>query len=151
MYPSKRLQRDTDVQCKTVETNPSPNRYSNAAQFLIAHPNATVFGVSANGEVPIRTQTDHHLLQLGHVIGHAETGRVWQSRRFWELADKELNAGGELLALHDAYRAADIAAGPAATSRDTAVEGTEMQTEGESAKAEITADSRESSYHAISL
>jgi DNA-binding FadR family transcriptional regulator len=21
-------------------------------------------------------------------IGHAETGRVWQSRRFWELADK---------------------------------------------------------------
>jgi hypothetical protein len=22
-------------------------------------------------------------------IGHAETGRLWQSRRFWELGDKE--------------------------------------------------------------
>jgi DNA-binding transcriptional regulator YhcF (GntR family) len=40
-------------------------------------------------------------------IGHAETGRVWQSRPFWEHADKELNADGELLALHDAYRAAN--------------------------------------------
>jgi DNA-binding XRE family transcriptional regulator len=39
-------------------------------------------------------------------IGHAETGRLWQSRDFWERADKELNAGGELLARHDAYRAA---------------------------------------------
>ena len=38
-------------------------------------------------------------------VGHAETGRLWQSRRFWERADKELNANGELLALHDAYRA----------------------------------------------
>lgn len=51
-------------------------------------------------------------------IGHAETGRVWQSRRFWELADKELNAGRELLALHDAYRAADTPA-TSATSDDT--------------------------------
>jgi hypothetical protein len=39
-------------------------------------------------------------------IGHAETGRLWQSRRFWETADKALNGGGHLLALHDAYRAA---------------------------------------------
>jgi DNA-binding transcriptional regulator YhcF (GntR family) len=39
-------------------------------------------------------------------VGHAETGRLWQSRRFWEHADKELGAGGELLALHDVYRAA---------------------------------------------
>jgi transcriptional regulator with XRE-family HTH domain len=39
-------------------------------------------------------------------IGHAETGRLWQSRRFWETADKALNAGGHLLTLHDAYRAA---------------------------------------------
>jgi DNA-binding XRE family transcriptional regulator len=38
-------------------------------------------------------------------VGHAETGRLWQSRRFWERADKAVNAGGELLALHDAYRA----------------------------------------------
>lgn len=42
-------------------------------------------------------------------IGHAETGRLWQSRGFWERADKELDAGGELLARHDAYRAATAA------------------------------------------
>jgi DNA-binding transcriptional regulator YhcF (GntR family) len=35
-------------------------------------------------------------------IGHAETGRLWQSRRFWELADKGVGSGGELLVLHDA-------------------------------------------------
>ena len=39
-------------------------------------------------------------------IGHAETGRTWQSRRFWERADAALNAAGDLLRLHDAYRAA---------------------------------------------
>jgi DNA-binding transcriptional regulator YhcF (GntR family) len=39
-------------------------------------------------------------------IGHAETGRLWQSREFWEHADVILAAGGDLLALHDAYRAA---------------------------------------------
>jgi DNA-binding transcriptional regulator YhcF (GntR family) len=39
-------------------------------------------------------------------IGHAETGRLWQSRDFWQRADKSLNAAGELLSLHDAYRAA---------------------------------------------
>jgi DNA-binding transcriptional MocR family regulator len=41
-------------------------------------------------------------------IGHAETGRTWQSRPFWELADKALNAGGDLLRLHDAYRTAEV-------------------------------------------
>ena len=39
-------------------------------------------------------------------VGHAETGRTWQSRRFWERADDALRAGGALLRLHDAYRAA---------------------------------------------
>jgi DNA-binding transcriptional regulator YhcF (GntR family) len=39
-------------------------------------------------------------------VGHAETGRLWQSRRFWYAADQALDAGGELLRLHDAYRAA---------------------------------------------
>jgi Helix-turn-helix domain/Bacterial regulatory proteins, gntR family len=39
-------------------------------------------------------------------IGHAETGRLWQSRRFWERADQVLGARGELLRLHDAYREA---------------------------------------------
>jgi DNA-binding transcriptional regulator YhcF (GntR family) len=42
-------------------------------------------------------------------IGHAETGRLWQSRNFWERADKSLNVGGELLAFHDVYRAVSAA------------------------------------------
>jgi hypothetical protein len=42
-------------------------------------------------------------------IGHAETGRLWQSRKFWERADAVLDAGGALLCLHDAYRAAGAA------------------------------------------
>ena len=55
-------------------------------------------------------------------IGHAETGRLWQSRRFWELVDKGLRAGGELLALHDAYRAAAIPADSATAFGDTEAE-----------------------------
>jgi DNA-binding XRE family transcriptional regulator len=42
-------------------------------------------------------------------IGHAETGRTWQARHFWEQANKALNTGGELLRLHDAYRTAQAA------------------------------------------
>ena len=39
-------------------------------------------------------------------VGHAETGRLWQSRNFWERADKALGAHGLLLRHHDDYRAA---------------------------------------------
>jgi hypothetical protein len=56
-------------------------------------------------------------------VGHAETGRLWQSRHFWENADKALSACGELLRAHDAYRAAvtaDPAPGPT-TKGDTAM------------------------------
>ena len=42
-------------------------------------------------------------------VGHAETGRTWQARYFWENCDKALDAHGELLRLHDAYRAATTA------------------------------------------
>jgi hypothetical protein len=49
-------------------------------------------------------------------VGHAETGRLWQSRRFWERADAVLGAAGGLLRLHDAYRRAVAAAGQ--TARD---------------------------------
>jgi DNA-binding transcriptional MocR family regulator len=56
-------------------------------------------------------------------VGHAETGRLWQSRRFWEHADKVVDAGGELLALHDSYRAATVQADP-----NTAAETSETQT-----------------------
>ena len=53
-------------------------------------------------------------------VGHAETGRLWQSRTFWESADKILDACGELLLLHDAYDdarnrpAASVPPGPTA-------------------------------------
>jgi Helix-turn-helix domain len=36
-------------------------------------------------------------------VGHAETGRLWQSRDWWQLTDKALDADGALVALHDAY------------------------------------------------
>ena len=67
-------------------------------------------------------------------IGHAETGRLWQSREFWEKADLTLAAGGELTRLYDAYRAGtagtagtgqpgtllpDVPAGPPALTRLT--------------------------------
>ena len=45
-------------------------------------------------------------------IGHAETGRLWQGRPFWEHADQALGADGELLALHDAYQDARTATSP---------------------------------------
>ena len=55
-------------------------------------------------------------------IGHAETCRLWQSRGFWELADKELRAGGELLASHDAYRTAAVSAGLPTAPEETGSE-----------------------------
>jgi hypothetical protein len=41
-------------------------------------------------------------------VGHAETGRLWQSRNFWERADEALGAHGLLLRHHDDYRAAAV-------------------------------------------
>ena len=43
-------------------------------------------------------------------VGHAETGRLWQSREFWERANAVLGANGALLRLHDAYREAGTSA-----------------------------------------
>ena len=48
-------------------------------------------------------------------VGHAETGRVWQSRRFWERADGVLLADGALLRLHEEHQAAAHAPQDAAT------------------------------------
>jgi DNA-binding transcriptional regulator YhcF (GntR family) len=58
-------------------------------------------------------------------IGHAETGRLWQSRQFWEHADAILDAAGDLLGLHDAFSAASAASGaddPAAAETASAGE-----------------------------
>jgi DNA-binding XRE family transcriptional regulator len=38
-------------------------------------------------------------------VGHAETGRLWQSRRFWQSVDLALKADGDLLGRYDAWRA----------------------------------------------
>ena len=35
--------------------------------------------------------------------GHAETGRLWQSRRFWQSVDLALRADGALLGRYDAW------------------------------------------------
>lgn len=43
-------------------------------------------------------------------VGHAENGRLWQSRQFWQRADALLGNG--LLDLYDAYQAAGHAAAP---------------------------------------
>ena len=42
-------------------------------------------------------------------IGHAETGRLWQARAFWEKADLMLAADGELTRRYDVYHAATAA------------------------------------------
>jgi transcriptional regulator with XRE-family HTH domain len=40
-------------------------------------------------------------------VGHAETGRTWQGRSFWQRADLELGAAGDLLRLYDWYKASE--------------------------------------------
>lgn len=57
-------------------------------------------------------------------VVHAETLRLWQARRFWEHADKELGAGGDLLALYDDYRACRDADKDAKTRARTEAEDT---------------------------
>ena len=46
-------------------------------------------------------------------VGHAETGRLWQSRGFWERADGALFADGALQRLHEQYQAAAVSPGQA--------------------------------------
>jgi DNA-binding transcriptional regulator YhcF (GntR family) len=63
-------------------------------------------GLAARRHAAGLTQVELAALAYASVttVGHAETGRVWQSRQFWERADAALGAGGDLLRLHDAYR-----------------------------------------------
>jgi transcriptional regulator with XRE-family HTH domain len=55
-------------------------------------------------------------------VAHAETGRLWQSRHFWERADKALGAEGALLALHDAYRAVSVPSGCVSSDLEPLIE-----------------------------
>ena len=50
-------------------------------------------------------------------IGHAETGRVWQSGGFWRRADGLLLADGALLRMHEEYQAAAVLPAPAGPSQ----------------------------------
>jgi hypothetical protein len=66
-------------------------------------------------------------------VGHAETGRLWQSRRFWERVDAVLGAHGDLLRLHDAYREAaapGVAAAVFASQTGGSAGGDEVPGEG---------------------
>jgi DNA-binding XRE family transcriptional regulator len=98
----------------TLRPGPSPNARPRVAGPDPAGPDRAARAAALSGALAARrraaglTQLDLAALAGCSVtsIGHAETGRLWQSRRFWETADKALNGGGHLLALHDAYRAA---------------------------------------------
>jgi hypothetical protein len=53
-------------------------------------------------------------------VGHAETGRLWQSRGFWRLAGDALCDRGGLLQMYDAYRADERGTEPGEDDRDSA-------------------------------
>jgi Bacterial regulatory proteins, gntR family/Helix-turn-helix domain len=82
-----------------------------AERDLAAAGRALSAGLAARRRANGLTQPELALLAEISVttVGHAETGRLWQSRRFWERADAALAAGGALLRLHDAYREAGAA------------------------------------------
>ena len=111
----------------TLTAGPSPN-----ARPRVAAPGRPVpaadaaralsAGLAARRHAADLTQTQLAALAGRSVttVGHAETGRTWQARQFWENCDKALNARGALLRLHDAYRAATTAGtAPALSSTDT--------------------------------
>jgi transcriptional regulator with XRE-family HTH domain len=82
-----------------------------AERDLAAAGRALSAGLAARRRASGLTQPELALLAGISVttVGHAETGRLWQSRGFWERADAALGAGGALLRLHDAYREAGAA------------------------------------------
>jgi hypothetical protein len=97
----------------TLTAGPSPNARPGVAAPGCAAAAADAARALSAGLAARRHATDLTQTQLADLVGrsvttvgHAETGRTWQSRRFWENCDKALNAHGELLRLHDAYRAA---------------------------------------------
>jgi DNA-binding transcriptional MocR family regulator len=75
-------------------------------------------------------------------VGHAETGRLWQSRQFWESANKVLSADGELLHLHEAYRAAEVSPEEPAEAEGTTPEtdDTPAETASTESPAVVTVD-----------
>jgi hypothetical protein len=87
-----------------------------AERDLAAAARALSAGLAARRRATGLTQPELASLACVSVttVGHAETGRLWQSRRFWDRVDAVLGTHGELLRLHDAYREAaapDVAGG----------------------------------------
>jgi GntR family transcriptional regulator len=85
-----------------------------AERDLAAAARALSAGLAARRRAVGLTQPElaRHAAVSVTTVGHAETGRLWQSRRFWDTVDAALGAHGDLLRLHDAYR--EAAAGGAA-------------------------------------
>ena len=79
-----------------------------AERDLAAAARALSAGLAARRRAVGLTQPElaRHAAVSVTTVGHAETGRLWQSRRFWDRVDAVLGAHGDLLRLHDAYREA---------------------------------------------
>jgi DNA-binding transcriptional regulator YhcF (GntR family) len=79
-----------------------------AERDLAAAARALSAGLAARRRAAGLTQPElaRHAVVSVTTVGHAETGRLWQSRRFWDRVDAVLGAHGDLLRLHDAYREA---------------------------------------------
>ena len=79
-----------------------------AERDLAAAARALSAGLAARRRAAGLTQPElaRHAVVSVTTVGHAETGRLWQSRRFWDRVDAVLGARGDLLRLHDAYREA---------------------------------------------
>jgi DNA-binding transcriptional regulator YhcF (GntR family) len=88
-----------------------------AERDLAAAARALSAGLAARRRAAGLTQPELSRLACVSVttVGHAETGRLWQSRRFWDRVDAVLGAHGELLRLHDVYR--EEAAGASVIAR----------------------------------
>jgi helix-turn-helix protein len=97
----------------TLVPGPSPNARLRVAGRALDPGDALSAALAARRRAAGLTQPELAALVGRSVttVGHAETGRLWQGRQFWENADKALSACGELLRAHDAYRAG-VTAGP---------------------------------------
>jgi hypothetical protein len=96
-----------------------------AERDLAAAARALSAGLAARRRAAGLTQPElaRHAVVSVTTVGHAETGRLWQSRRFWDRVDAVLGARGDLLRLHDAYREAAAAGSGAADEGEAAGPG----------------------------
>lgn len=133
----------------TLVPGPSPNARprvpapgsSRGRQVLSPAARALSAGLASRRHAARLTQPELAKL-VGYsvtTVGHAETGRVWQGRGFWDSADEVLSAGGELLRLHDAWRAESIPADADCARGDAAYGDSDAQDREDP----LTADERE--------